>query len=142
MTHSMHIPASKRPGAVAIAIPRRAFGTVAASALLLAALAVAVPGARAQTAAAGYPNKPVLMLVPTAAGGTTDLAARMLGVPLGTALGQTVVVDNRGGANGGIAAVAAKRAEADGYTLLMQYSGYHVITPWSASRPCSGRPRT
>ena len=118
-----------RGRAVTARASRRAFGVLALSGLALAALGTAGPAARAQGGAADYPNKPVLMLVPTAAGGTTDLAARMLGVPLGTALGQTVVVDNRGGANGGIAAVAAKRAEPDGYTLLMQYSGYHVITP-------------
>jgi len=95
--------------------------------LALAALASLSFSVHAQTGS--YPNRPLLLLVPTAAGGTTDISARMLGVPLGAALGQTVVVDNRGGANGGIAAVAVKRAEADGYTLLMQYSGYHVITP-------------
>eukprot|EP01038_Epipyxis_sp_PR26KG_P002715 gene2715-biopygen1996 len=44
-------------------------------------------------------------------------------------LGQSVIVDNKGGGNGNIAASAVKRAEADGYTLLMQYSGYHVISP-------------
>lgn len=95
--------------------------------LALAALgATAFGGALAQS---GYPVKPVTMVVPTAAGGTTDLSARMLAQALGPVLGQTVVVDNKGGGNGNIAAAAVKRAEPDGYTLLMQYSGYHVISP-------------
>jgi len=110
-----------------IQTPRLSRRAIAGAALATAALSLAGP-LQAQTAN-GYPNHPVVMLVPTAAGGTTDIAARMLGVPLGTALGQTIVVDNKGGANGAIAAVAVKRAEPDGYTLLMQYSGYHVITP-------------
>ena len=76
-----------------------------------------------------YPTKPVTLIVGSAPGGTTDISARMLAEPLGKALGQTIVVDNRAGASGAIAAVAVKRAEADGHTLLMQYSGYHVITP-------------
>jgi tripartite-type tricarboxylate transporter receptor subunit TctC len=77
----------------------------------------------------GYPSKTITMIVPTAAGGTTDISARMLALPLGPALGQSVIVDNKGGGNGNIAASAVKRAEGDGYTILMQYSGYHVITP-------------
>ncbi|HEX6361584.1 MAG TPA: tripartite tricarboxylate transporter substrate binding protein [Albitalea sp.] len=106
---------------------RRAFTLAAfAAASLLAA------GAHAQSA---WPSKPITLIVPTAPGGTTDLSARMLAEPLGKALGQTIVVDNRGGASGAIAAVAVKRAEPDGHTLLMQYSGYHVITPAVAKQP-------
>ena len=93
----------------------------------------AAAGAQAQTGA--YPTKPITLIVPTAPGGTTDISARMLAEPLGKALGQTIVVDNRGGASGGIAAVAVKRAEPDGHTLLMQYSGYHVITPAVSKQP-------
>ena len=95
--------------------------------LALAALATGFLGSA--TAQSAYPSKTVTMVVPTAAGGTTDLSARMLAQALGPVLGQTVVVDNKGGGNGNIAASIVKRAEADGYTLLMQYSGYHVISP-------------
>ena len=79
--------------------------------------------------AQAYPNKPLTMVVPTATGGTTDLSARMLAQALTPVLGQSVVVDNKGGGNGAIAAGIVKRAPANGYTLLMQYSGYHVISP-------------
>ncbi len=95
--------------------------------LMLASLAAAFAGAAAAQAA--YPSKTVTMVVPTAAGGTTDLSARMLAQALGPVLGQSVVVDNKGGGNGNIAASIVKRAEADGHTLFMQYSGYHVISP-------------
>jgi tripartite-type tricarboxylate transporter receptor subunit TctC len=95
-------------------------------------LALLVAGVQAESA---YPTKPITMIVSSAPGGTTDISARMLAEPLGKALGQTVVVDNRAGASGGLAAVAVKRAEPDGHTLLMQYSGYHVITPAVSKQP-------
>ena len=97
------------------------------NALALAALAAGLIGNAAAQAA--YPSKTVTMVVPTAAGGTTDLSARMLAQALGPVLGQSVVVDNKGGGNGNIAASIVRRAEADGHTLFMQYSGYHVISP-------------
>ena len=97
--------------------------------IVLLTLATCAGYAGGVAAQAAYPGKPITLIVPTSPGGTTDIAARMLADPLGKALGQTVIVDNRGGASGGIAAVAVKRAEPDGHTLLMQYSGYHVITP-------------
>jgi tripartite-type tricarboxylate transporter receptor subunit TctC len=87
-----------------------------------------IADAQAQSAGA-YPSKAITLIVSSAAGGTTDISARMIAQPLSVALGQPIVVDNRGGANGVIAAVAVKRADPDGHTLLMQYSGYHVISP-------------
>ncbi len=105
--------------------------------LALAALtaAAAFSGLVQAQGAGNYPSRPVTLVVPTATGGTTDFSARMLAQPLGAALGQSIVVDNKGGANGSIGAMIVKRAEADGHTLLMQYSGYHVITPAVSKTP-------
>lgn len=99
---------------------------IAAMAMAIAGLGL---GGTAALAQGGYPAKTITMIVPAAAGGTTDLAARMAAQALAPVIGQSVVVDNKGGGNGSIAASLVKRAEADGYTLLMQYSGYHVISP-------------
>lgn len=74
-------------------------------------------------------GKPVTLIVPTAAGGTTDIAARMLAEPLGKILQTSVIVDNRGGGNGNIAGQMVARGPADGTSLLVQYSGYQCITP-------------
>ena len=77
-------------------------------------LFAALPGAHAQP----YPNKPVRMIVPFPAGGAADLAARTVTQALSQVLGQPVIIDNRGGADGAIAGDAVSRAAPDGYTIL------------------------
>ena len=83
------------------------------TATVLATLALC-GAAQAQGA---YPNKPIRLLVPFAAGGTTDLIARVIAEPLSRELGQSVVVDNKGGGGGTIGAAETARAKPDGYNL-------------------------
>ncbi|WP_370653274.1 Bug family tripartite tricarboxylate transporter substrate binding protein, partial [Lacisediminimonas sp.] len=68
---------------------------------------------------AAWPEKPVTMVVPYPPGGATDVIGRILAQRLTTALGQQVVVENRGGAGGNIGAAAVAKAKNDGYTILM-----------------------
>lgn len=102
---------------------------VRAMALAIAGLAFAPPE-QAGAVAGNYPNKPIRMIVPSAPGGGTDIVARVVAQGLGDAWGQTVVVDNRGGA-GGIAGVtvAAKASAPDGYTLLLGSNGHLSFAP-------------
>jgi tripartite-type tricarboxylate transporter receptor subunit TctC len=74
-------------------------------------------GALAQAGA--YPNRPIKLIVPYPPGGNTDLVARLYAVPLATALGQPVIVENRGGAAASIGMSAAAKSPADGYTLVI-----------------------
>jgi len=97
--------------------------------LLIAGLGIAAVG-HAQK----YPERPIRLIVPFAAGGTSDLMGRVIGGKLGEALGQTVVVDNRGGAGGTLGAALAAQALADGYTLLVPHVGLAINETLYAKR--------
>ncbi len=94
------------------------------AALVCFALAAPLPG----SAAEAYPTKPVRMIVAVPPGGPADILARLVGPKLTEALGQTVVIDNRPGANGNIAYEMAARAVPDGYTFVLAAAGV-VINP-------------
>src|SRR5499433_783504 len=79
--------------------------------------------------AAGYPERTITVIVPFPPGGASDATARLLTAKLAERLAQTIVVDNRGGANGTLGAVAVKQAKADGYTLMVGSIGVFAINP-------------
>ena len=89
----------------------------------------AVAGACAALALAGnalaanWPDKPITLVVPYSAGGPTDVVARLLAVPMGQSLGQTVIVENTVGAGGTLAPARVARAKADGHTILIHHMG-------------------
>jgi tripartite-type tricarboxylate transporter receptor subunit TctC len=86
--------------------------------------------ASAQTGASTtWPDKPVTIVVPFPAGGSTDMVARAMAQQMGDKLGQSFVVDNRPGATGTLGAGAVKRAAPDGYTLLVSSLGAFVVAP-------------
>jgi tripartite-type tricarboxylate transporter receptor subunit TctC len=102
--------------------PRRQFLHLAAGA---AALPAASSIARAQT----YPTRPIRLVAPFPAGGVVDLYARLIGQVLTERLGQTVLIDNRGGAGGNIGTEAVVHAPPDGYTLLL----VSTVNAWNAT---------
>jgi tripartite-type tricarboxylate transporter receptor subunit TctC len=113
-------------------------------AVLLAAVVIAAPPAHAQSAGK-YPDRPIRLVVGFPPGGATDILARILSQHLPDLLGQPVVVDNRGGATGTIAAAIVAKSAPDGYTIMMVPSGPYTISastysnlPYDAVRDFTG----
>ncbi|MGZ5256775.1 MAG: Bug family tripartite tricarboxylate transporter substrate binding protein, partial [Burkholderiales bacterium] len=90
---------------------------------MMAAIVPSVAMAAQPDKTGAYPTKPIRLVVPLTAGGPTDLIARIIALPLGEALGQQVIVDNRPGAGGNIGADLVAKSPPDGYTLFMGTSG-------------------
>jgi tripartite-type tricarboxylate transporter receptor subunit TctC len=103
-------------------VPFQGWARILLGVMLTACVTVS---AHAQT----YPSRPITLVVPFPAGSTTDLVGRILQDELAKAVGQTVVIENRGGAGGGVGAEAVARAAPDGHTLLMGTIGTHSINP-------------
>jgi tripartite-type tricarboxylate transporter receptor subunit TctC len=98
-------------------------------ALLAGSIAVVAASLAAPVFAQAYPDRPLRLIVPFAAGGGTDFLARLVGDRLGAALGQSVVIDNRPGAAGAVGSEIVAKARADGYTLLFTPGAELVTRP-------------
>jgi tripartite-type tricarboxylate transporter receptor subunit TctC len=106
--------------------PRRQARTSTTRRLVLAALPAALFASQALAQAGGYPDKPITFVVPFAAASATDQLARAIGQSVTEQSKQTVIVDNKGGASGMIAAQAVAKAPADGYTVLITTNTTHA----------------
>src|SRR5688572_14359609 len=115
-------------------------------AILLASTGIAAQNAHAQSGSGGnYPERPIRLVVGFPPGGATDILARILSAYMPESIGQSVVVDNRGGASGTIAAAMVAKAPPDGYTIMMVPSGPFTISvstygnlPYDAVRDFTG----
>src|SRR6202163_1904161 len=96
--------------------------------LLIVAAFVCARG-DATYAQANYPNRPIQLVVTVPPGGAADIIARVIGAKLSDALGQPVVINNRGGAGGTTAAAQVAKSDGDGYTLLLNTIATHGIGP-------------
>ena len=97
------------------------------SSCLIRVVIAAVFSAFAVTAGAQFPDHPVTMIVPFPPGGVADTVGRPVADAMGRALGQPVVVENKGGAGGGIGMAQVAKAKPDGYTILMALASYSVL---------------
>ncbi|WP_296106909.1 tripartite tricarboxylate transporter substrate binding protein [uncultured Agrobacterium sp.] len=96
---------------------------------MLAASAAALLTFNTAAYAEGFPERAITLVVPFAAGGSTDVVARVIAQKMGDALGQQIVVENVGGAGGNLGADRVARAEPDGYTILMGTVATHALNP-------------
>lgn len=95
------------------------------AAIIVATITLGSGAAIAQS----WPSKPIRAFIPFAAGSATDIVPRAVFEPLGAELGQSIIVENRGGAGGTLGMGAVVRADPDGYTILANSSA-HTIAPW------------
>ena len=93
------------------------------------ALMLLLASAGASAADGDYPVKPIRVIVPFATGGSTDILIRTVGQRMGESLGQSLLIDNRGGAGGALGAEMAAKAPPDGYTIMATTSGVVVVNP-------------
>ena len=96
--------------------------------ILLSAAALATSLFVQPVVAQDYPTQPIMLVVPFAAGGSTDLVARVIAQKMSEELGQQIVVENRGGAGGNLGATFVSRAQPDGYTILMGTIATHALS--------------
>ncbi len=99
------------------------------AALMLAASAATILCMNGVASAQTYPERPITLVVPFAAGGSTDVVARVIAQKMGEGLGQQIVVENIAGAGGNLGADRVARAEPDGYTILMGTVATHALNP-------------
>lgn len=103
--------------------------TISRRILLRSGLAAMAAPFVSRASAQGFPTKPITLVVPFTPGGTTDILARLIGQKLETALGQTIVIENKPGAGGSVGAGQVANAAPDGYTLLLAHIGTLAINP-------------
>src|SRR5476651_1830879 len=118
-------PSHSRAGSVRGRLDVRTPLRILAALWLTAALAGLPAGSRADD----YPNRPITLIVPFPPGGSTTVMARNVADKMSEALGQPIVVENRGGAGGTIGTRYAAKAAPDGYTILLSYTGTFSIAP-------------
>lgn len=102
--------------------------------LAAALISIGVTAPQAAGASTNYPSQPIRLIIPFGAGGITDVAGRLIGQYLAEALSQQIVVENRPGAGGAIAAQTLATAKPDGYTLLLGTVGTQVVNPMLYSK--------